>query len=436
MRERIGGWVVMAVCLVTAVSAAPAALTLAGDWQVKVEKDGLTGTVSVDAPETVRVTDEKVGRLPVFNTQGAAYARGAKLSGVRAQECSVRYALDPESLTVRAAPGGALFVRGKDYEAELTWGCVGRLEGGAIGAETPVAVSYVYGTMRLDAVVLTADQKIVLRRGVPHVSLPVQPELAAGETRLANVWVTAGLKKLSEANLFPVLETAYPEPPKTVPAPAERLLPKTMAKLNAGGQVRILAWGDSVTDGGYLPERDVNRWQEQFARRLRARYPKARIVLMTEAWGGRNTGSYRAEPPGSPKNYKEKVLDLKPDLIVSEFVNDAGLNEAGVFQRYGLIRDEFAAIGAEWIILTPHYVRPDWMGLASEKGIDEDPRPYVKALRKFTAENRLALADASLRYGRLWRLGLPYSTLLMNNINHPNPYGMGVFADALMALFP
>ncbi len=139
---------------------------------------------------------------------------------------------------------------------------------------------------------------------------------------------------------------------------------------------------------------------------------------MTEAWGGRNTGSYRAEPPGSPKNYKEKVLALKPDLIVSEFVNDAGLNEAGVFQRYGLIRDEFAAIGAEWIILTPHYVRPDWMGLASEKGIDEDPRPYVKALRKFTAENRLALADASLRYGRLWRLGLPCSTLLMNPYPH------------------
>jgi len=422
--------------MVTAGFAAPAVLTLAGDWRVKVEKDGLAGEVSVDAPEAVRVTDEKMGRLPVFNTKGAAYARGAKLSGVRAQECSVRYALDPESLVVRAVPGGAVLVRGKDYEAELTWGCVGRLEGGAIGAATQVTASYVYGTMRLDAVVLTADKRIVLRKGVPHVSLPAQPELAAGETRLANIWVTAGLKKLSEANLFPVLEAAYPEPPKTVPTPAETFIPKTMAKLNAGGQVRVLAWGDSVTDAGYLPERDVNRWQEQFVRRLRARYPKAKIVLMTEAWGGRNTSSYRNEPPGSPKNYKEKVLDLKPDLIVSEFVNDAGLNEAGVYQRYGLIREEFAAIGAEWIILTPHYVRPDWMGLASEKGIDEDPRPYVKALRKFTAENRIALADASLRYGRLWRQGLPYSTLLMNNINHPNPYGMSIFADALMALFP
>jgi lysophospholipase L1-like esterase len=76
------------------------------------------------------------------------------------------------------------------------------------------------------------------------------------------------------------------------------------------------------------------------------------------------------------------------------------------------------------------------MGLASEKNIDDDPRPYVKAIRKFAAEKNVALADASLRWGRLWRRGIPYSTLHMNNINHPNPFGMGLFADALLELFP
>jgi hypothetical protein len=33
------------------------------------------------------------------------------------------------------------------------------------------------------------------------------------------------------------------------------------------------------------------------------------------------------------------------------------------------------------------------------------------------AEHQLALADASLRYGRLWRQGIPYSTLMLNSIN-------------------
>jgi len=290
--------------------------------------------------------------------------------------------------------------------------------------------------MRMDAVVLTADRQIVLRRGVAHVSLPELPPLAAGERRLASIWITPRLARLTASHFFPVLETAYPEPPKPVPSVAERCLPKTMATLKAGGRLRVLAWGDSVTDARYLPEPAKTRWQEQFVRRLRAAYPAASIELVTEAWGGRNTGSYFNEPPGSPHNYQEKVLDARPNLVVSEFVNDAGLDAAGVAKHYGCIRDDLKKIGAEWIILTPHYVRPDWMGFSEERQCDEDPRPYVKALRGFAVENHLALADASLRWGRLWRQGIPYSTLLMNNINHPNPFGMSLFADALMTLFP
>ena len=77
-----------------------------------------------------------------------------------------------------------------------------------------------------------------------------------------------------------------------------------------------------------------------------------------------------------------------------------------------------------------------WMGLDSERDIDEDPRSYVKGLREFGPRHKVAIADASLRYGRLWRQGLPYTTLLLNSINHPDARGMQLFADALMELFP
>lgn len=130
------------------------------------------------------------------------------------------------------------------------------------------------------------------------------------------------------------------------------------------------------------------------------------------------------------------MLGAKPDLIVSEFVNDASLKPAQVEERYAKLLADFQGIGAEWIILTPHYVRPDWMGLTRERDIDDDPRPYVAGLRQFAATHDVALADASLRWGRLWRQGIPYSTLLVNAINHPNAQGMRIFADALMALFP
>ncbi|RYD73339.1 MAG: SGNH/GDSL hydrolase family protein, partial [Verrucomicrobiaceae bacterium] len=197
---------------------------------------------------------------------------------------------------------------------------------------------------------------------------------------------------------------------------------------------RILAWGDSVTECGYLPQKD--KWQEQFVSRLRAAFPNSEIELITEGWGGRTTAAYFKAPPGHPHNYEEKVLASKADLIISEFVNDAGLNPAGVEATYGRILADFQRMGTEWIILTPHYVRPDWMGLSSQREVDQDPRPYVAGLRAFSATHNIALADASLRYGRLWRQGIPYTVLMVNSINHPDARGMKLFADALMALFP
>ena len=283
---------------------------------------------------------------------------------------------------------------------------------------------------------LTPQRRIEWRPGEPRSAAPAPPQLGASEQRLANVWLPGRIDRLSTNHLFPILEIAYPEPPKSSPTVAEARLPKTMMKLRDGGSLRVLAWGDSVTDGSYLAKPARDRWQEQFIARLRERFPQAKIELITEAWGGRNTASYIAEPPGSAHNFREKVLAAEPDLIVSEFVNDAGLNPAQVYGRYGRLLVDFQGIGAEWIILTPHYVRPDWMGLDRERDVDNDPRPYVAGLRAFSAKHPVALADASMRYGRLWRQGIPYSALMLNSINHPDPRGMKLFADALMELFP
>jgi len=411
-------------------------MELAGAWQVKASCGEVSAVLAVDPPDIVTVTDEKYGTLALF--KGPVWRRGTPLLGTKAEACSVADALEPASLVVRDGPGATAktYALGKDYQLEPRWGGFGRLEGGSIPADKPVFASYRYAMMRLDSAALTADKKMVLRKGVPHVATPLPPELAAGENRIGNVWLSGRVKQLTPAVLFPILECAYPEPPRAGRVGLERLLPKTLAKLQAGGQqpVRILAWGDSVTECAYLPFQQ--KWQEQFAVRLRGRFPKASIIMLSESWNGHTTTAYRNEPSGSPHNYAEKVLALKPDLIISEFINDASMNEAAVLENYGAILKDFNKIGAEWIVLTPHYARPDWMGLKQEREIDQDPRPYVRGLRLFAENNRVALADASLRWGRLWRQGLPYSTLLVNNINHPDKRGMKLFADALMEGFP
>lgn len=425
----------------------PAKVSVAGPWQVRLEAGAVTvgeRTVSVaaasvlDVPpaEVVEVKDEAHRGLPEYNPRAGGWARGARLRGLECQECTARFQLDTGSFRLKRGPREAAeWTRGKDYEVDLEWGTFGRLPGGGIGPETVVYADYRHGLARLDTIMVRPDGSVALKAGTPHVANPRPPAPAGGEVPVCNIYTTGRQGALKPESLFPILELAFPEPVPETPSPAERFLPRTLAKLRAGERVRILAWGDSVTNGGYLPSPD-QRWQVQFVAALRERFPGADIELLHLGWGGRNTDSFLAEPPGSPFNYKERVLGQKPDLVVSEFVNDAWMNEAQTKERYGRILADFRDIGAEWVILTPHYVRPDWMGLSSERDCDEDPRPYVKGLRQFAAENPVALADASRRYGRLWRQGIPYSTLMLNAINHPDAQGMKLFADALMALFP
>ena len=421
--------------------ATPAEFKVVGDCKVQVtvsEPKARKATLRVTPPRLVSVRSEKYAALPVYNPAAAGWAKGAQLRGVLAQETTTPNLLNPDSFVLRADPKSkaAVFQRGKDYEIDPAWGTFGRLTDGAIGPDQAVFASYRHALSRLDVVVLTRAGKIVLRQGEARAAAPLPPKIKEGERHLGNIWLPGRMTKLGSENLFPILETSYPEAPKPSPSLAEQLLPKTMMKLQSGGRLRLLAWGDSVTVGMYVPDWEHNRWQEQFMARLRERFPKANIELVTEAWGGRNTASYLREPPGSPHNYREKVLAAKPDLIVSEFVNDAGLNPQQVEERYAKLLADFQGIGAEWIILTPHYVRPDWMGLTRERDIDDDPRPYVAGLRQFAAKHSVALADASRRYGRLWRQGIPYNTLMLNSINHPDARGMKIFANALMELFP
>jgi lysophospholipase L1-like esterase len=428
-------------CGFTTEAAAPATVTITSDWEVKVsitEPRVMEGTLQVPKPDLIKVVDEKFDSLPVFNPKAGGWVKGAQLRGVRAQETTTPFLLEPGTLVLKSTLGadGKVYRKGEDYDADVVWGTVGRLTNGSIKAGQIVYASYSHSRLRLDSIILTGDGQIVLRPGEPRAAAPLPPSLAIGETRLANIWIPGKIARLAPEHLFPISEAAYPETAKTNPTPAEKLIPKAMEKIRNGEPLRILAWGDSVTVGTYVPDPARERWQEQFIARLRERFPTAKIELVTEAWGGRNTGSYLAEPPGSEHNYREKVLGAKPDLIVSEFVNDAGLNPKQVEERYAKMLADFQGIGAEWIILTPHYVRPDWMNLNRERDVDDDPRPYVTGLRAFASKHDVALADAAKRYGRLWRQGIPYSTLMLNSINHPDARGMKIFADALMELFP
>lgn len=434
--------IVTGCMLAQAVASSPEGVrfSIVGDWEIQAtaKNPPITGDnrLKIDPVGMATVVDEVHPSLPLFNAQAAGWAKGLRPMQLRGQEIATPGILVPGSMKVSTSePSPRVLERGKDYEIDELWGTLGRLEDGTLADGQAVKLEYQYHPLRLDSVVVDGSGRLKLLKGATRAAAPLSPEPAQGEQLLGRIWFPGKVDQLGNANLFPVLETEFPEP-AGLSAETPAKLPRTLAKLKSGEKLKILAWGDSVTESTYLPNRDQDAWQHQFVKRLKEKYPQANIELVTEAWGGRNTGSYLAEPPGSLHNYQEKVLAVKPDLIVSEFVNDSGLNTQQVNERYGKLLADFQAIGTEWIILTPHYTYTGWMGYESEREVDDDSREYVKALREFGKVNPVVIADASARYGRLWRQGLPYSSLMLNSLNHPDARGMKIFADALIAVFP
>lgn len=414
-------------------AAETAQVELAGAWQVRAG----TQVLAVTPNEPVQVKGERWESVPL-SPQRSGWRAGRRFSALLAYECSVKGALLPSSVVVKKLDGTVMAVN-KDYCLEREWGAISRCPTGRLGEKDAVLIDYAYRPQRLDRLVRTQIGTCVLRTGKPKASNPELPALALGDTPLATVWLDGATTRLTSRNLYPVVAATAAEVPPEGPCLAAQLLPKTYAKLTRGESVTVLAWGDSVTDASYLANPARDRWQEQFVRRLRTRFPKSDIKLVTNGWGGRQTATFldvRQAPSGHPHNYVETVLNAKADLVVMEFVNDANLVKyEDLKARYDRIRADLTGKGAELCVLTPHYTRGDWMGLSDPTTTTKDPRPYVANVRRWCAETKTALADASKLWGELAGRGIPYQTLLVNEINHPNPFGLSLFADALMDLF-
>lgn len=421
-----------------------AQIRITGEWEIEVSAGiFLTGRKRVRithntalkvTPTTIlTVKDEKYDALPVYNPKAAPWGRGAKLKQLATAETTSPGMLVAGSLVLKSAPGsGSTYQMGKDYDLEAHWATFGRIEGG-IPENTPIWADYVCGWGRIDSVVVEKGGKVVLREGKAHNATPQAPTITAKETRIANIWLPGNLKRLNEASLYPIIEPVYPLAKRSGENTAQRSLPQTYRKLTSGEPLHILAWGDSVTAGGEASSVE-KQYQSRFVALLKKRFPQSNIRLTTAGWGGRNTDSFLNEPPGAEFNFDHAVISKRPDLIVMEFVNDAWMSPEVVEQKYAYLLKRFQEIGAEWVILTPHYVRPDWMSSSTER-VETDPRPYVTGVRQFCAKHGVAVADASLRWGHLVKEGTPYMTLLSNSINHPNDAGHELFAQALIELF-
>jgi lysophospholipase L1-like esterase len=202
------------------------------------------------------------------------------------------------------------------------------------------------------------------------------------------------------------------------------LLANTRKKLETGGSFKILVYGDSIAAGGDATS-EALRFQQRYAEHLRRQFPAAAIEVKNGATGGDSTreGLTRLE---------EKVLARDPDLVLMGFgMNDHNVGGVPLADFKLNLLTIIAAIrektGAEILLFSTFPPNPDWKFGSHRMG------DYAAATREAAAEAACAYADV---YGPWTKLlqRKDCSSLLGNNINHPNDFGHWVYLEALKSV--
>lgn len=401
-----------------------------GERTAKVAKPA---TLPVAPARIIAFTNEPV---KLSADKPAGWSKGTRLQGCNARDVNAFGSFMPDSLQIRRSAGGELLKEGEDYLVDGGWGHVGIGPKSRVTPKDTVFASYRCSVLRMDTIQVFPDGRVTLKVGESHISAPVPSPADPGCLALAHVLVPYRAKTVTPDQIYVIAES----PAQAVTRTTRGRIPKTLAKLKAGQRVKIVCWGDSVTQGGNASKTQT-RYVDAFAAGLKERFPTANLSVENISVGGSSSrqwlypeqSKFRDLDPAQTPTRFQRILDAKPDLVTIEFVNDAGLSGQKLEEVYSDILKRFHEIGAEVILITPHFTMWSMMGF---KGMREaEKRPYVLDLRKFAEQRQVALADASARWEHLWKEGIPYVTLLHNTINHPDDRGHRLFAEELWKCF-
>lgn len=197
-------------------------------------------------------------------------------------------------------------------------------------------------------------------------------------------------------------------------------LSKMREKLENGELLKIVAYGDSITQGGEATTVEL-RFQNRYVNYLLEKFPKAKIHLENSAIGGITTIQ-------GIEQLKIKVLDQNPDLVLLGFgMNDqvtADLSSVQFQENLCRIADEIKEkTNAEIIMFSTFEPHPDWL-FNIHRTVD-----FANATKMAARKTQCAYADVY----SIWQKALnrkDHSSLIANNINHPNDFGHWLYFEA------
>ena len=205
-------------------------------------------------------------------------------------------------------------------------------------------------------------------------------------------------------------------------------LNKFIEKLEAGEEVNVVFFGDSITDGSNATGREnvapyMPRWTEMVTAALRGKYPKAVINYTNTAVGGKNV-SWGVE------NYETSVNAYSPDLLVLGFgMNDINTSVENFILRTKTIVDGVLAANPDCEIVLIGSMLPNeiwkWYGnqYLFEDALIGLAESYDNVdVAKMTSVHRSLLT------------GKRFVDMTSNNGNHPNDFLIRVYAQTILKL--
>jgi lysophospholipase L1-like esterase len=198
-----------------------------------------------------------------------------------------------------------------------------------------------------------------------------------------------------------------------------RFVSRTRSDLEAGADVTIVAYGDSITAGFAVRRGFPSFWKQM----LQDKYPEAGVEMINSGISGDTTldGLSRLD---------WAVLSYEPDLVTINFgINDCVLGlgleefEMNLVEMVQRIR---AGPGSEVLLLSSQPLEtPPYDRLVLD---------YYQAIERVAREMDVGFVDVCGAWMRRVQQGTLLSGLIIPGLDHPNEAGYRIIAEEMMGL--
>jgi len=214
------------------------------------------------------------------------------------------------------------------------------------------------------------------------------------------------------------IQAEMPQGQFTPPSRDWQHLQRTQRILTTGGELRLLAMGDSIVN---------DTMRSGWVAKLREAYPKANIQGTVYVRGGGGCQHYKAED-----RIAKHVFPRKPDLV---FIG--GISQQDIESIREVIHQLRAALPAVEILLatgtfgTTDPRNPAALAKAAHSGTGA----YGAALKKLAQQERCAYLDMTTPWAEYIRSSKVHPHLFYRDVVHANEYGEQILAKIMMSFF-